>query len=233
MPKRSIFTLSLPLAVLAGLPSGAAADRAFVVNSGDDDVTVVDTGTEAVLGSDIPVGETPERIAMHPEGTRAYVTNAEDNTVSVIDTEKEEVEGAPIAVGNSPSGIAITPEDSLAFVSNAGDNTVSVIDIEKEEVDETIESELGESPTGIAITPDGEYAYVANSVSNDVSVIEVEGEVASSGLAVSALGPVASGVVTPSIEVGNTPFDIAFTEVPGPEGGEEEGVSTGFRGSVL
>lgn len=355
MHNRSILALSLALAALAGLPSGAAADRAFVVNGGDDDVTVIDTETEAVLGSDIPVGKTPERIAMSPDGTRAYVTNGEGDTVSVIDTEansvvatvdvgeypigvgvspdgsrvyvtnaesdtvsvidtatnepvgaeipvgvgpwdlaftseggskafvsnyasvsvidtgkeevvgsaipvgeaahniaisgtrafvvsemdgavsvidveKEEVEGAPITVGNTPSGIAIAPKESLAFVSNAGDNTVSVIDVENEEVDETIESELGESPAGIAITPDGEHAYVANSVSGDVSVIEVGAEVVAGGFAVSALGPVASGVVTPSIAVGNAPLDIAFTEVPGPggeEGGEEKGGDEG------
>ena len=63
-----------------------AAPFAYVTNEGDATVTIIDTATNSVVGSPIPMGDTPRGIAITPNGARAYVTNVGGNSVMVIDT---------------------------------------------------------------------------------------------------------------------------------------------------
>ncbi|MCH7518326.1 MAG: hypothetical protein IH964_04780, partial [Candidatus Dadabacteria bacterium] len=48
---------------------------AYVTNAGSNNVIVIDTATNMVVGPPIPVGTTPIGVAITPKGTRAYVTN--------------------------------------------------------------------------------------------------------------------------------------------------------------
>ncbi|MFF9073853.1 YncE family protein, partial [Streptomyces sp. NPDC014872] len=73
------------LAVLTGLtlpaiaPSPAWASpgpNAYVANVSSNSVSVIDTATNAVVGSPIPVGDNPLDVAVTPNGQRAYVTNS-------------------------------------------------------------------------------------------------------------------------------------------------------------
>jgi YVTN family beta-propeller protein len=60
--------------------------RMYVTNAGNgnDNVSVIDTTTNTVVGTPIPVGELPGGIAYDPVNKRMYVTNIDDNTVSLI-----------------------------------------------------------------------------------------------------------------------------------------------------
>ncbi|WP_169846809.1 ricin-type beta-trefoil lectin domain protein, partial [Rhodococcus marinonascens] len=68
-------------------PAGVAVtpdgSRVYVINTGDDTVSVIDTATNTVVNA-IPVGKLPNRVAITPDGSHAYVTNTLDNSVSVI-----------------------------------------------------------------------------------------------------------------------------------------------------
>ena len=75
--------------------------RAYVTNRRRDTVSVIDTATNTVIGTPIPVGNSPVGVAVTPDGTRAYVTNQLDDTVSVIDTATNTVI-ATIPVGSRP-----------------------------------------------------------------------------------------------------------------------------------
>ena len=88
---------------------GGCAGKAYVTNANANTVSVIDTATNAVVGSAIPVGSVPNAIAITPDGTKAYVTNANVNTVSVINTATNAVVGSAIPVGGAPRGIAICP----------------------------------------------------------------------------------------------------------------------------
>ena len=88
---------------------GGCAGKAYVTNQFDDTVSVIDTATNAVVGSPITVGDVPFGIAITPDGTKAYVTNLSADTVSVIDTATNAVVGSAINVGDVPFGIAICP----------------------------------------------------------------------------------------------------------------------------
>jgi YVTN family beta-propeller protein len=73
--------VNLPFAVAITPES----DRAFVLNSGSDAVSVINLETNRGVAH-LAVGSNPRGIVMSPDGTRAYVNNVLDGTLSVIDT---------------------------------------------------------------------------------------------------------------------------------------------------
>ena len=144
--------------------------EAYIPNFGSNNVSVIDTNTNTVVGSPIPVGINPIGVALTPDGRFVYVTNVSSNTISVIDHATNTVVGSPIPIGASPVAIAVTPDGGFAYVANANSNTVSVINTATNTV---VGSPIpvGAHPIGIAITPDSRFAYVTNQISNTVSVI--------------------------------------------------------------
>ncbi|EHB58296.1 40-residue YVTN family beta-propeller repeat protein [Mycolicibacterium rhodesiae JS60] len=168
-------------------PSGVAVSpvgaRAYVTNSGDDTVSVIDTATNTVTTT-IDVGDTPLGVAVSPDGTRAYVTSLWDNTVTVIDTATNTVT-TTIDVGKAPREIAVSPDGTRAYVTNRDDSTVSVIDTATNTVTTTID--VGSEPGLVVVSPDGTRAYVTiSSYDADVVVIDT-----------------ATNTVTATIEMGN------------------------------
>jgi len=186
-----------PLAI-AITPDGT---RAYVVNSEtSNNVFVINTATDTVIGPPIPVGHRPEGIAIGitSNGVYAYVTNTDSNTVSVINTANNTVVNTILGfVSQSPVGVAITPNGNNAYVANSGDKSVSVIFTATNAVTSLIA--VGTMPEGIAITPDGGHVYVTNNVSNSVSVIDTS-----------------TNTVTATISagIGSAPQGIAFALSP-------------------
>ncbi len=195
--------------LLLAVPAVSAAFEAYVVNTGSNSVSVIDTVTNEVKGDEIGVGNFPWEIAVSQDGSRAYVTNLHydvndpgaTGTVSVIDTATKEVIGSPIEVGADPIDIEITPDGSRAYVTNytlnltdpSAAGTVSVIDTVTNRVIDTVE--VGGNPSAVAITPDGLRAYVANQRSGTVSVIDTA----------------TNEIVGSAVEVSTGPFGIAIS----------------------
>jgi outer membrane autotransporter protein len=165
--------------------------RAYICNNLSNDVSVIDTGTNAVVGAPIPVGNLPEGVAVSPDGRFVYVTNTSSNTVSVINA----VTNALVAsstVGSHPLGVAVTPDGKFAYVANENSNTVSVIDTTTNAV--VASPTVGSSPLGVAVTPDGKFAYIANFNGNTISVIDTT-----------------TNAVVASQTVGSRPVGVAVT----------------------
>jgi YVTN family beta-propeller protein len=117
----------LALACLVGSAAGFA-QNAYITNEGDNTVSVIDTATNTVIGSPIPVGRFPVGVAVTPDGSKVYVTNYDANTVSVIATATNTVIATiPVGFGSSPLGVAVTPDGSKVYVANRNGGTVSVI----------------------------------------------------------------------------------------------------------
>jgi YVTN family beta-propeller protein len=96
-------------------PAVFAQPFAYVTNSGDNTVSVIDTFSNTSVAT-VGVGRAPVSVAITPDGTRAYVTNF-DNTVSVIATSGNTVV-ATVGVGGGPAGVAIAPDGTRAYVVN-------------------------------------------------------------------------------------------------------------------
>ena len=69
------------ISIGAGLKTASAQSRAYVGNRFDNTVSVIDTGTNAVIAT-VPVGSSPFGVAITPDGARAYVANPFSNRVS-------------------------------------------------------------------------------------------------------------------------------------------------------
>jgi YVTN family beta-propeller protein/autotransporter-associated beta strand protein len=172
---------------------------AYIANAGSNDVSVINTTTNVVVGSPIAVGSQPVAVAVTPDGKYVYVTNNASNTISVIDAATNTVVGS-ITLGSQPAGVVITPDGKFAYVTSTDvtkigsiGTTVSVISTATNAVVGSIT--VGTAPLGLAISTDGKYAYVANTHDGTISVINT----------------VTNTIFGRPISVGNSPVGVAVT----------------------
>jgi YVTN family beta-propeller protein len=154
----------------------ARGERAYVSNSEDNTVSVVDAARGSVVGS-IPTAASPHGLRMSPDSREIYVAATNGNVVSVIDVSTSK-EVARIPLGNAPVQVGFTPDGSRAYVSLRDENAVAVVDTQTRRLITTIP--VGRAPIQLFATPDGNFVYVANQGTerepdNTVSVIETRG----------------------------------------------------------
>jgi len=159
-------------------PAHVIADRegkyAFVTNSEDNNVSVVDLAAGTVVGT-IPTGGFPHGFRMSPNGNEIYVANVEDDSVSVLDPATR-VEAGTIAVGDAPVQVGFTPDGTRVYVSLRDEDKVAVIDTATRTAMGKVD--VGDGPIQVYATPDGAFVLVANQgteeePSDTVSVIDV------------------------------------------------------------
>ena len=148
--------------------------RAYVVNTADGTLSVVDTVTNNVIATILNVGTGLQEVAVNPKNNRAYVTT-NHNTVEVADTIRNQMigsinlpEGARgIAVDSVGDGVSIT---SRLYVSGNGTH-VSVIDTtgDKNSVGPLIS--VGNLPDEIIFDELAGKVYVVNLYDHTISVI--------------------------------------------------------------
>jgi len=80
-----------------------AAPFAYIANSGNNNVSVIDTATNKVTAT-VNVGFQPIGIAVTPDGTKVYVVNSGSNSVFIIDAATNKVT-ARVNVGESPMAL--------------------------------------------------------------------------------------------------------------------------------
>jgi len=136
----------------------AAAPFAYIPNADSNTVSVIDTATNTVTAT-IPVGESPNGVAVHPAGTFVYVTHHGSPIISIINTATNTV-AAIVSVGSYPNGVAVHPAGSFVYVANFYSDTVSVIDTATNTVITTVP--VGDAPFGVAVHSMGTYVYVTN-----------------------------------------------------------------------
>ncbi|MCV7173560.1 YncE family protein, partial [Mycobacterium manitobense] len=129
-------------------------------------VTVIDTGTNKVIGSPITIGGIPSGLAVSPDGTRVYATNY--YSVSVIDTVTHRntvIYSAPL-VGASAAylvDVAVSPDNTRVYFTSVnrttGAGTVSVIDTATNAMI-GVPITVGSKPQSLAVSPDGTRIYV-------------------------------------------------------------------------
>lgn len=170
------FRLLLAIALLLiGAP--AFAQFAYIPNSGDGTVSVIDTRTATAVATveiGVPEGSNVAGVAVTPDGVEGWVVTqafepASTTGAIVAISLASGVASAPISVGVAPQAIAITPDGTKAYVTNSGDNTVSVISVALHRVVATIP--VGNQPLRVAVRPDGAKVYVTNYADETVSVI--------------------------------------------------------------
>ena len=190
-----IGALSIGVAALAcaqtARPTGVKGPiKSYVGNFKDNTVSVIDTGSGAVLGT-LPVSAGPHGMAITRDGRTVYVSGDGSSSVDVIDTGTDKVVKT-ISVGKAPNGIALTPDDRLLLVTVYGEDRLAFIDTATQTVIATTDVP---KPHTVAISPDGRFAYVS------------EQEPGHFGL---ALIDMATRSVTRSVPLDKTPRDGEF-----------------------
>src|SRR5262245_32295327 len=113
--------------VLVGLalawPAAArAASFAYITNSQNNVVSVINTSTEAVAQT-INVGSGPRSVAVNAAGTRVYVANelfappTFNPSISVINTLSNAVVATIDISTDEPHGVAVNPAGTLVYVT--------------------------------------------------------------------------------------------------------------------
>jgi YVTN family beta-propeller protein len=164
---------------------------AYVPNSGNNTVSVIDTGDNTVVDT-VHVGSSPQCVAVAPDGKHVYVGNA-DGTISIIETSSQtDTLSGTISGLPQPAALAVnaTGESVYSLAFNPG--SISVIDAATSSAIDTFR--VGNDAVGIAVSPDGARAYVTNSSDNTVSVVDT-----------------GSNTVVDTIKVQALPFGIAVS----------------------
>ena len=109
-----------------GISESPFLGEALVSNSGDGTMDVIDTGTNTVIGSPVPVGTAPDAVAITPDQTTVLVTDEGDNTVRLLHINQPPaitVPGTQAVDANDSS----TTHNQLTF-SSGNSNALSVSD---------------------------------------------------------------------------------------------------------
>lgn len=155
-------------------PKGMALDqrarRLYTALSGDDTIQVSDVITQDVIQRvRLTVGDSPQELALTPDGRTLLCVDSGSNTVSVIDTASY-METNRISVGNGPNSILISPDGKRAYVFNMLSNSITVIDIGNKAVVTTIGTES--MPLRGQFNRKGDRLYVIHQFSPYMSVID-------------------------------------------------------------
>ena len=146
------------------------------------------------LGTMMEVGNSPEGLAMKPDGSQVWVANYDDDSILIIDPENEtpistvlldqreppgggdgEVNGG--SIGQGPVAVGFSPDGAFAYVVGRQANTLTVLDVEKA-VSDPVNAvqgsvQVGNEPVALAVNPAGSMVYVVNRGDNAVAVVDV------------------------------------------------------------
>jgi len=185
---------ALAVLALALFAPQALARYVYTGNYDSESVSVIDTKTNQIVGSPIPVGGQAYTMAISPDGRSLYVGTDTVEEMTVIDAQTNQVTGTiPIGVSEA-STIAISPDGKRAYVASYSDEEVVAIDLQaKQVVGSPIETD--ERPWGIAYSPDGKIALLTNESKDTVSVIDTA----------------TNQIVGDQIPVGDGPINVIFS----------------------
>jgi len=146
-------TISAAFGVISGsvILTVIQTNRAYVANSGDKSISVIDTTNNSVVATittDVGIG--PQGVAVNAAANRVYLTNTGSNTVSVIDTASNTVV-ATIPVGTLPQGVAVNPATNRAYITTSGNSALTVINTASNEIVATLGVGIG--PREVAVIP--------------------------------------------------------------------------------
>ncbi|MGB7622853.1 MAG: IPT/TIG domain-containing protein [Terriglobia bacterium] len=155
------------IAVYNPLPN---VDWAVITDSSEGKLIIYDLQQNQQVAA-IPVGMTPQGVAINASTGIAVVANAADDTVSLVDLNALKVVGTiTLPAGSRPVGVAVNASRNRAVVTNNTGGSISVIDLATKSLVATLPTG-GSNPQGVAIDEAAGLAIVANQGSNTVSIV--------------------------------------------------------------
>ena len=169
LPQRNFLCVGLLLA----LPLAASTVRIIQTNSAGDDVSIIDPGTNKVVGTITGI-EVNHGAAAAPDGSRYYISNEGRSTLDVADAKTYKVIRS-IPLTGHPNNIAISKDGKRVYVSIAvAPGAVDVIDTAAMEKVKTIP--VKGSVHNTYVTPDGKFVVSGSIQSKTITVIDQKTE---------------------------------------------------------
>lgn len=143
----------------------------FVANRDSNDVAVIDTKTDRVIGR-ITLGDVaaPHMAMVTNDGGKLLVSATGSDRFLVVDLATGKIEQS-IQTGHAPEHFDLTPNDRFAYVGAIKGAAVSVIDIR---AGKEVQRLAGFSePHGFSVLPEASKVYVSNFGAHEVGVIEI------------------------------------------------------------
>lgn len=134
----------------------ARAERAFVVNAGDNSVSVLNTRTEALMHI-VPVGQMPSAIAVDARAGHVFVVAR--HGVSMLAARSGLLLRA-IPVPSVAGAMALDTRVGRGFLTDATGGTVRLLDTQSGAIVHTIR--VGGTPVAVAVNEQSGRAYVAS-----------------------------------------------------------------------
>jgi DNA-binding beta-propeller fold protein YncE len=203
------------VAIADQLANGPFSPIAVVSNSGCNSISTIDINPgSATFGAvhTIPVGATPQGVAVSSHLGKAVVANNGAGTVSIVNLLTNSEDVPDVAVGTNPMGVAINEATGVALVANFGSNTVSQINLGLLPATSLTASTIGgvQNPIAVAIDPD-------RGTNNQGLAVVTGLQLVSGSLPNGALYPVDIGLVSPTLSttisigsVTSSPTGIVF-----------------------
>jgi YVTN family beta-propeller protein len=152
----------------------AQGERAYVANSGSNNVSVLDLGMRRVIGV-IGAGEGPGVARIANDGKTVVITNHASGSVSIADAQSMKVRSSFDHCPGATDAI-IVPDSSKAFVACSGGHQIMVVGLAHSTGSEPRTADVllsfldvGKTPLHIALKPDGGEAFVSNYDSDTIS----------------------------------------------------------------
>ena len=154
----------------AGVGPAAAAPQAAA--PAEPAPTVAASSGSPTVRSVLKVGQSPQGIAVSPDGSTIFVANIESRFLSVINITTPPL-SATIPMPGNPRYVAVSPDGRRAYVGmysgDGADSAVAVVDTASKAVSSVVAS--GPQPYALATGPNGDV-FVPNHGASDVSILD-------------------------------------------------------------
>lgn len=143
-----LHTGSTKLIPTGARPQGAvlspAGDRLYVVNTSGNQISIIDTRRQAVVGV-IPTGKGPGRIAITPDGKTLIYNLQFEPAVGFADIASRK-QTAMVALSGRPLSLTLTRDGARAFAGIQDQDKVCFISVRDRKIERVIETPKGSGP---------------------------------------------------------------------------------------
>jgi YVTN family beta-propeller protein len=136
-----------------GIAIAADLGRGFISDGGDNDVTVFDLKTLAVI-TKVKTGQNPDAIIYEPVTHRVFTFNGKSSDATAIDAKTGSVVAASIPMGGKPEFAQVDGKGHI-YVNNEDKNEITQVDAANALVAKRYSIAPCDSPSGLAIDPKG------------------------------------------------------------------------------
>jgi YVTN family beta-propeller protein len=141
------------------------------VNQTSNSVSLVDLNSASVL-HELPVGEHPTAIALHPDGAQVFVSSSYAGTIHALKIQNGRLEQvATWDAPGQPTGLAITPDGNRLMVAMTDRDAVHEFDIAQGKILRIIP--VGRWPRSMAISKEGDRMVVGTSGDRGISIVDL------------------------------------------------------------